>query len=182
MAVVTKGYTFGTTEQVTSAKLHTLVDGAVISSIVSADIDSSAAIADSKLAQITTAGKVSGAAITLLASIPSVWADYKSTSTIVGWTSTSGYIYYLKIGTMVFVQYSLSGTSNSTSTTFTLPYASAILGYGVGISSDSGGANAPGLISIAASSTVTLYSTINSGAWTGSGTKAVYGQFFYQTA
>lgn len=38
--------------------------------IVDADISSSAAISDAKLAQITTAGKVSGAAITSLASLP----------------------------------------------------------------------------------------------------------------
>jgi hypothetical protein len=39
--------------------------------VVNADIDAAAAIADSKLAQITTASKVSGAAITGLASLPS---------------------------------------------------------------------------------------------------------------
>lgn len=38
--------------------------------IVDSDINASAAIADTKLAQITTAGKVSGAALTSLASIP----------------------------------------------------------------------------------------------------------------
>lgn len=38
--------------------------------IVNADINSAAAIADTKLAQITTAGKVSGAALTSLSSIP----------------------------------------------------------------------------------------------------------------
>lgn len=38
--------------------------------IVNADISASAAIADTKLAQITTAGKVSGAAITSLSSLP----------------------------------------------------------------------------------------------------------------
>lgn len=39
--------------------------------IVNADVNASAAIVDSKLAQITTAGKVSGAALTSLSSIPS---------------------------------------------------------------------------------------------------------------
>ena len=38
--------------------------------IVNADINASAAIVDTKLAQITTAGKVSGAALTSLSSIP----------------------------------------------------------------------------------------------------------------
>lgn len=67
--------TRGTTLPDSSAKsdFHGLVDNAsaTISSIENADISNSAAIADSKLAQITTAAKVSGAAITLLTSLPS---------------------------------------------------------------------------------------------------------------
>ena len=70
MATITPGYAFATTEQVTAAKLASLAGG-TISSIVNADISVSAAIADTKLAQITTASKVSGAAITSLASTPS---------------------------------------------------------------------------------------------------------------
>lgn len=42
MATITKGYSFGATETVTSAKLSTLVDSASISNIVEADISSSA--------------------------------------------------------------------------------------------------------------------------------------------
>lgn len=49
MATITKGYTFGATETVTNAKLHTLVDSAVISDISNADVASSAAIDDSKI-------------------------------------------------------------------------------------------------------------------------------------
>lgn len=87
------GYNFGTTEEVTSAKLALLVSSATMSAIVNTDVDASAAIAwsklsttgaitnsdinssasiaDTKLAQITTASKVSGAALTSLSSIPS---------------------------------------------------------------------------------------------------------------
>jgi len=71
MALVTKGYTFAATELVTNTKLHTLVDSATVTGIVNADIGASAAIVDTKLAQITTASKVSGTAITGLASLPS---------------------------------------------------------------------------------------------------------------
>ncbi len=71
MATLTKGYTFGATEQVTNAKLHSLVDSATLTSISGSDIASDAAIASSKLATISTAGKVDGAALTGLASIPS---------------------------------------------------------------------------------------------------------------
>ena len=49
---------------VTPTKLNDLVDKATISGIVNADIAANAAIADSKLATISSAGKVSGAAIT----------------------------------------------------------------------------------------------------------------------
>jgi hypothetical protein len=52
MGTISKGYTFGSTEQVTSAKLHALVDSATITGITNADIDSTAAIATSKLAAI----------------------------------------------------------------------------------------------------------------------------------
>jgi len=48
-ATITKGQTFGVTEQVTNTKLHTLVDSATISGIVNAEISASAAIAESKI-------------------------------------------------------------------------------------------------------------------------------------
>jgi hypothetical protein len=71
MATLSKGYTFGATEQVTNTKLHSLVDDGTVTEIVNADIDATAAIIDTKLAQIYTAGKVSGHSFTLLSSIPS---------------------------------------------------------------------------------------------------------------
>lgn len=46
-ATITKGYTFTTNEQVTSTKLHLLVDGATLSSITSSDItDGTIALSD----------------------------------------------------------------------------------------------------------------------------------------
>jgi len=64
MATLTKGKIFTTNEVVTPTKLNDLVDKATIRDIVNADISASAAIADTKLATISTAGKVSGTAIT----------------------------------------------------------------------------------------------------------------------
>jgi hypothetical protein len=64
MATVTKGRTFVSGEVVTPTKLNNLVDLATVTQIVNADISATAAIADSKLATIATAGKVSGNAIT----------------------------------------------------------------------------------------------------------------------
>jgi hypothetical protein len=63
MATVTKGKTFINGELVTPEKLHQLVDAATLSPLVNADIASNAAIADTKLAQISTAGKVLPAAV-----------------------------------------------------------------------------------------------------------------------
>lgn len=68
---VTRGNTLPNSSQ--KADFHNLIDQATgsVSNIVNADIDAAAAIADTKLAQITTASKVSGAAITSLTSVPS---------------------------------------------------------------------------------------------------------------
>lgn len=55
MATVTRGYSFGSTEQVTNVKLHTLVDSATVTSIVNADVDAGAAISDTKLDLATIA-------------------------------------------------------------------------------------------------------------------------------
>lgn len=71
MATLGRGATFSANDTVTNTKLHNLVDGGTVSNIVNADIDSAAAIADTKLAAISTAGKVSGAALTGLSGIPS---------------------------------------------------------------------------------------------------------------
>jgi hypothetical protein len=64
MATISKGKTFVSGETLTPTKLNDLVDKATISGIVNADISATAAIADTKLATITTASKVSGTAIT----------------------------------------------------------------------------------------------------------------------
>jgi hypothetical protein len=57
MANLSKGHTFSGGETVTAQKLNDLVDSATISNIVNADINASAAIAHSKLSNIT-AGQV----------------------------------------------------------------------------------------------------------------------------
>lgn len=57
MATLSKGHTFSGGETVTATKLNSLVDSATISGIVNDEIDASAAIALSKLANIT-AGQV----------------------------------------------------------------------------------------------------------------------------
>ena len=54
------------------------------------------------------------------------WVDYSATSTIVGWSSfTIKNIRYYVVGKIITVFYQFTGTSNSTTTTFTLPFANA---------------------------------------------------------
>jgi hypothetical protein len=67
MATVLRGYTFGASEQVTNAKLHTLVDSATVSDIVNADISATADISFSKLAEES----IDGSKLTGLANIVS---------------------------------------------------------------------------------------------------------------
>ena len=54
------------------------------------------------------------------------WVDYSSTSTVVGWSSTSSkVIRYTIVGKTLICEFSINGTSNSASTTFTLPLSNA---------------------------------------------------------
>lgn len=69
MATITHGGTLPNSSNKTD--FYAIIDNATIAGIVNADISAAAAIADSKLAQITTASKVSGAALTSLTSVPS---------------------------------------------------------------------------------------------------------------
>ena len=57
MATVTRGTTYGSTETITNAKLHILVDAATVTGIVNADVSAGAAIDASKL-DLTGSGYV----------------------------------------------------------------------------------------------------------------------------
>ena len=115
------------------------------------------------------------------------WADYSGTSTIVGWVSiSSDGIYTKKLGKFVSVQFNISGTSNSTSTTFTVPYSassSPSSQFFMCLSKDNGGSltSSYGLIS-ANGAIVTIYPSASGTNWTASGTKSIYGSFTYQSA
>lgn len=74
MALINKPYTFSAGATIVAAEHNSNFDTVYneFNGLISnANISGSAAITDSKLSQITTAGKVSGAAITLLTSVPS---------------------------------------------------------------------------------------------------------------
>jgi hypothetical protein len=216
------------------ADFYTIIDSSTVDTIVNADIDADAAIADTKLAQLSTANKVSAAALCSLSSLPSSagfwpvanlasipnasllpisltswidggslknlasvpsgagsipvanqgytsWVDYSSTSTVVGWEAgVTKKIYYKILGNIAFVIFDFDGTSNSATTTFTLPFTA---GYYLdtlpsGYVLDAGSAlTSPGGI-IFTSTTVSLYKTVSQAAFTATGLKRIKGQFF----
>lgn len=111
--------------------------------------------------------------------------DYASTSTVTGWSSRSTtHIYYKKVGKLTFVWFFIEGTSNSTSTSFTLPTASAnTMELYFGIEAfDNGSLVASPVGHLAPNNTtVSFFKDMNSTTWTNSGGKDIYGQFVYQT-
>ena len=114
------------------------------------------------------------------------WTDYSGISTIVGWSSfTTQKIFYKKIGKLIFVEFSISGTSNSTSAYFTLPFDRHNNAYSLKVPmqiTDSGSVQL-GLFEIATNGgTVTCYSTIGEAGWTATGTKGVIGQFWFEVS
>lgn len=120
------------------------------------------------------------------------WVDYSATSTVTGWSSFSTKsIRYKVVGKLVLVTFNITGTSNASSTNFTLPFPVSasgtlpLLSQGNGI--DNGVINiiSPTVTSALPSLVqITYYTGINSvtGTWTSSGTKAVRGQFYYEIA
>lgn len=74
MALISKTYTFTAGSTIVASEHNTNLDilyNEINGNIDNANIKASAGIVDTKLAQITTAGKVSGAALTSLSSTPS---------------------------------------------------------------------------------------------------------------
>jgi hypothetical protein len=113
--------------------------------------------------------------------------DYSSSSTVVGWAATpTKEIIYKTIGKEVHVYYYITGTSNSTEATFTVPLTShaTLPSNGTAchtaMAADNGATANGGYILLPKdSATVSCYKTISAGAWTASGTKSVQGEFFY---
>jgi len=119
--------------------------------------------------------------------VDGTWADYSGTSTVTGWSAfTAKQIYYKKVGKTVFVNAFISGTSNSTAISFTLPYTSSntVITVGVGIAYDNGVQKAdPSYANLQPnSSTVNVYQTLAAGAWTASGSKYTLVSFWYESA
>ena len=118
-----------------------------------------------------------------------VWADYSATSTIVGWSSfTQKSIYLKKIGKIVFVAFRFEGTSDSTSTTFTLPYTAinATCHFGGALVNAQDNSvtltTASRAVLLANTSTVLCFSDMSGGAWTASNNKVIQGSLWYESA
>lgn len=113
---------------------------------------------------------------------PTGWVDYSATSTIVGWSSyTTKIIKYRIIGKQMFFIVSISGTSNSTTSSFTLPTNNMnqiVTSYCYAINN---GTVVNGQASISSNSNLTSF-TQNFSPWLSSGTKSVYSQFFIEIA
>lgn len=114
------------------------------------------------------------------------WSDY--TPTITGYSGTPSYssARYCLIGKMCFVNVMVvTGTSNSASTTITLP-ANAIRDqfFVVGAVTNNGVVQAdPGRADLSAGSNIaTIRLTLAGGSWTSSGTKIFSMSFAYETA
>ena len=117
------------------------------------------------------------------------WIDFSEQSTIVGWSVyTQKTIRYKVVGKMVFCYFHIAGTSNSTNTTFTLPYQTkrigAILDGQAGAYIDNGTTQVGRIIIPDASNIfgAAIWTAINNTTvtFTASGTKRILGQFFYE--
>jgi hypothetical protein len=117
------------------------------------------------------------------------WTDYSAASTITGWASfTVKAIQYKKIGKIVYWAAYLSGTSNATTASFSLPYTAAnttVNFVSPATVVDNGTSQAtPGRAQIPANTNlVTVGLTwATSAGWTNSGTKTVVASGWYEAA
>ena len=111
------------------------------------------------------------------------WIDYSATSTIVGWSSfTTKVIKYRIIGKQVFFNIDLNGTSNSATTSFTLPYNSNTINAINSNWSTNNGSNQLGYFITTVNTNICVGYINFSTPWTATGTKRMIGQFFIEIA
>jgi len=115
------------------------------------------------------------------------WVDYSVDSTILGWSSftTKELQYrYLNLNTLL-VQFRFIGTSNNSSTSFTLPVSNvAYLACPAGLTGDNGvlSATLGQIVCATTASIVQLHKDATGASWTASGTKSIAGQFIYRSS
>ncbi|MDP3052476.1 MAG: LamG-like jellyroll fold domain-containing protein [bacterium] len=113
-----------------------------------------------------------------------VWADYFAISTKVGWVTPVGYIWTKKIGKTVFVQYKLTGVSNSTVTSFTVPYTISMPSNSMAFGRTYDTASRIAIIDITngGGAIILLNKDMDGSSFAATGDKYSYGQFFYEAA
>ena len=114
------------------------------------------------------------------------WTDYSASSTVVGWAATpTREILYCKVGKIVFVSFYITGTSNATGASFTLPdTASGFHGAACRVKDNGSWLETPGWIDITGAATVSISVNCGDGSvvFTSSGAKVVHGTFAYGIA
>lgn len=112
--------------------------------------------------------------------------DYSATSTVAGWSSfTNKEIICTKVGKLATVTFRISGTSDSASSSFTVPWAAAAYQGGINVATgyivdDGVTLTTPGRVTITSGNKqVQIRKDMASGAFTASGTKTVYGTISY---
>jgi hypothetical protein len=120
-----------------------------------------------------------GANWKVISFVESQWIDYSATATIVGWSSFLGKTYlYKKSFRGLSVNVYFYGTSNSTSTTFSLPISvNAATVQPTGFTQDNGIVQNTGYAIPSSTTVVAIYKTATSGTWTASGSKWAVGYF-----
>lgn len=112
------------------------------------------------------------------------WIDYSATSTVVGWSSLpTRNIRYRIVGKQMFVQVQLIGTSNSAATSITLPNNAVNIVSVISIYAINNGAFTPNSFASSTNNSNTIgFLQNNTAAWTASGSKQIWGQFFIEIA
>ena len=117
-----------------------------------------------------------------------LWNNYTPASQT-GWTALpTGTYRYAVVGKLVFLVIAVSGTSNATTASIALPFAAPSLvgtrGGATGYAVDNGVAltGASRWAIPQGGGTIDFYSNMAAGAWTASGTKAVYCTATYERA
>lgn len=105
-------------------------------------------------------------------------------STLVGWTGLESSTFnYVKIGSVVFVEGEFSGTSDSATTTITLPFAASIRqNVQLSYTKNNGTVEVPGHGIVAISSNVLTLYRYTEVAWTASGTKTIGFSIWYKAS
>lgn len=122
-----------------------------------------------------------------LSFLPGAYIDYSGTIVYTGFsgTPTTNIAKWKQIGKTVFVVIDMTGTSNTTGFSFTLPIVAGTTGatIAIGRCADNGTYSSAVYGTIGNSgTTVTLSISDSSTGWTNSGTKSVRCSFFYETA